>query len=132
MEYFSSVYGPQNVTYVRPLPITAGADARGGALRQVQVTLPVANTVYSVVLPTAARGFALSPSLGDIIFSVGEDCAALSTISGNAVAANFSIGDTALAGNETVRVLDEEIAVAGASLRLRSVTANAVVRVATF
>ncbi len=132
MSQYNGVSGPTDTRFVSPFPITAGADARGGALRQVQVTLPVAGTVYSVTLPTAARGFPLLPSTADVSFAVGEDPAALATISGNAVSANFSVGATAPLGEQTVRILDDFIASAGASLRLRSATANANVVVATF
>lgn len=132
MSQYQSDQGPQVPSYQKPSPITAGADARNGVLKQVQVTLTSANTPYSVVLPTNARGFVLYPTIADVIFSVAEDPAALATIAGNTVAANFSVGATAPFGLQTVRVLDDSVAAAGASLRLRSATAAANVVISTF
>ena len=43
------------------------------------------------------------PTVADVIFAVAEDPAALATITGNAVAANFSVGATAPLGEQTVR-----------------------------
>jgi len=110
----------------------AGADARQSALLQVQVTLTSANTVYTVGLPTTARGFTLYPSTADVIFSVGEACVAMATKAGNTVAGDFGIGNTAPLGLTTNRILVKSVAEGGATIHLRSATASAVVVVGIF
>lgn len=126
--------GPSSdyVSSTNPAPVTAGADARNGALKQVQVTLTTAGTVYTVALPATARGFTLYPSVADVIFAIGEDPAALATKTGNTVAGDFGIGATAPYGLTTNRVLTTASAIAGGDLRLRSATAAAVVVVGIF
>ncbi len=126
--------GPSSsfVASTNPLSITAGADARNGALKQVQVTLTLANTVYTVGLPTSARGFTLYPSTADVIFSVAEAPVALATKAGDTVAGDFGVGATAPLGLTTNRILVKSVAEAGATLHLRSATASAVVVVGIF
>lgn len=124
--------GPKVPSYYFPEPVTAGADARNGFLKQVQVTLYSANTAYEVVLPNAIRGFSLYPSTADTYFAIGENPVAMGTITNNVVAANFTVGATAPFSVTTVRVLDDATANANASLRLFCPTANAVVRVGVF
>jgi hypothetical protein len=131
MQYHASD-GPLVPSYDKPAPMTAGADARNGALKQVLVTLTTANTAYAVVLPITARGFVLYPSVADTYFAIGENPVAQGAIVGNVVAANFTVGATAPFGLQTVRVLDDATAAAGASLRLFSATANANVVVSIF
>lgn len=130
MSQFQSNSGPVVPSYGNPFPITAGADARVSGLKQVTMTLTTANTVYTCTLPSAARGFRLYPTLGDIIFAVGEDPAAAGTVTGNAVAANFSVGVTVRQYDTATRIRDDQQL--SETLRLRSTTANAVVLVDTF
>lgn len=137
MEALSIVDSPSGpgatfVSSANPASITAGADARQGALLQCQVTLTSANTVYTVGLPTTARGFTLYPTTADVIFAVGEASVALATKAGNTVAGDFGIGATAPIGLTTNRVLIKSVAEAGATLHLRSATASAVVVVGIF
>lgn len=124
--------GSSFVASTNPMSVTAGADARNGALKQVQVTLTSAGTVYTVGLPTSARGFTLYPSTADVIFGVGEAPVALATSAGDTLAAAFGVGATAPIGITTNRVLIKSIAEAGATLHLRSATASAVVVVGIF
>lgn len=126
--------GPSSsfVASTNPLSITAGADARQGVLKQCQVTLTSANTVYTVTLPTNARGFTLYPTTADVIFAVGEASVALATSAGDTLAAAFGVGATAPIGLTTNRVLIKSVAEAGAVLHLRSATASAVVVVGVF
>lgn len=124
--------GSSFVASTNPMSVTAGADARNGALKQVQVTLTSANTVYTVGLPTSARGFTLYPTTADVIFAVGEASVALATKAGDTVAGDFGVGATAPIGITTNRVLIKSIAEAGAVLHLRSATASAVVVVGVF
>lgn len=120
------------VTSSNPVHISAGADAKNGALKQVQVTLTSAGTVYTVGLPTTARGFTLYPSTADVIFAIGEDPVALATKAGNTVAGDFGVGATAPFGLTTTRVMVYSLAQAGGDLRLVSATAAAVVVVGIF
>lgn len=120
------------VSSQNPVHISAGADAKLSCLKQVQVTLTDANTVYTVGLPTTARGFTLYPSTADVIFAVGEDPAALATKAGATVAADFGVGATAPFGLTTTRVMVYSLAQSGGDLRLRSATASAVVVVGIF
>lgn len=137
MEPLSIVDSPSGpsasfVASTNPMSITAGADARNGALKQVQVTLTSAGTVYTVGLPATARGFTLYPTTADVIFAVGEAPVALATKAGDTVAGDFGVGATAPIGLTTNRVLIKSIAEAGATLHLRSATASAVVVVGIF
>jgi hypothetical protein len=129
MSQYQSTAGPTVPSYDSPHPITAGADARLGKLKSVTQTLTTANAVYTVTLPTGVRGFRLYPTLGDIVFAVGENPAAIGAITGNVVAANFTTGVAVLQYETAVRVLPEANA---DTLRLTSTTTNAVVRVDTF
>jgi len=124
--------GSEAASYIAPLPVSAGADARNAALLQVQVTLTTANTVYTVALPTSARGFTLFPSTADVIFAVAEAPVALATSAGNTAVGAFGIGATAPFAVVTARVLNDARAAAGAVLHLRSATAAAVVVVGIF
>ena len=131
-QYQSPVSGPTVPGYDKPMPVTAGADLRQGASKSVITTLVLASNVYTVTLPTTVRGIVVYPTVADVWFAVGENPAAATTISGNVVAANFVVGQLAPFGIQTVRVLDDYVASANASLRLISATANANVTISTF
>ena len=131
-QYQSSVSGPTVPGYDKPMPVTAGADLRQGSSRSVITTLVLASNVYTATLPTTVRGIVVYPTVADVWFAVGENPAAATTISGNVVAANFTVGQLAPFGIQTVRILDDYVASANASLRLISATANANVTISTF
>jgi len=131
-QYQSPVVGPLVPSYDKPMPATAGADLRQGASKSVITTLVSASNVYTVTLPTTVRGVVIYPTVADVWFAVNENPAAAGTISGNVVAANFTAGQLAPFGLQTVRVLDDYAASANASLRLISATANANVTISTF
>lgn len=128
-QYQASGVGPTVPSYDTPAPITAGADARNGKLKSVTQTLTTANQVYTVTLPSGIRGIRLYPTLGDIVFAIGENPAAVGAITGNVVAANFTVGAQVLQYETATRILDDGNT---GTLRLVSSTTNAVVRVDTF
>jgi len=131
-QYQSSVNGPTVPGYSSPLPVTAGADLRVGATKSVTMTLTTATQHYTCILPTTVRGVVIYPTVADVWVSVNEVPVAASVITGNVVAANFAVGALAPYGLQTVRVLDDYVASANASLRLVSATANANVTISTF
>lgn len=106
-------------------------DARIGYLKSIEITLSATpGTVTTVTLPDEAIGFRLNPRSNPCRFAVGEDPAAVATISATTIAAStMAVGGIARADAWETRLLDTGQT---RTLHLRSATASLVIDLEVF